>query len=80
MGSFFAFSNTFGSAQYVGNSNYNGGVRIFSRDFDNDGNDEIVAVPGLGGNPTARFFTGDGDALGSVNLFDSRFQGGLFVG
>jgi hypothetical protein len=78
--SFFAYSNTFGSAQYVGDSNYTGGVRMTVQDADGDGRADILAVPGRGGKPTARFYSALGSPLGSANLFDSSFLGGIFVG
>jgi hypothetical protein len=79
LASFFAYSNVIGSTMYVGNSKYNGGVRITAQDADGDGRADILAVPGREGNPTARFYTASGNPLGALNLYDPSFLGGVFV-
>jgi hypothetical protein len=78
--SFLAFPPATGSAQFVGDSNYNGGVRILSRDITGDGFAEIIAVTGAGSRPRARFFSGTGSPLGGVDPFHPAFLGGVFVG
>lgn len=80
LASFFAFTAQAGTQLFVGDTNYNGGVRIIARDITGDGNVEIMAVPGSGGRPTVRYFNFAGTPLGSADLFDPLFLGGVFVG
>lgn len=63
-------------AYHVG---FRGGVRVGTGDFDGDGIDEIVTVPGPGGSPHVRMFEADGYLIGEFLSLDGRFTGGAFV-
>ncbi len=61
-------------------TNFTGGVRVASGDFDVDGRADILTAPGPGGGPHVIAF--DGDNLATVANFlasSSNFTGGLFV-
>jgi hypothetical protein len=68
-------------------SNFTGGVRVASADFDRDGDYEIITAAGAGGGPHIRVFDGSGapftsSALPSfVNSFFAygTFSGGVYV-
>src|SRR5207302_11382456 len=75
-----AFPSVPGSTQYAGDALYGGSVRVAARDLTGDGRADVLAVPGSGGRPIARIFSG-GTLVGTVgNLFDPTFLGGVFVG
>jgi hypothetical protein len=80
MGSFFAYTSTIGSSVFVGNSVYNGGVRVLVQDVTGDGRAEILTAPGVGARPSVRIFNSAGAQLASQNAFDPGFIGGIFVG
>jgi hypothetical protein len=80
LGSFVAFSNTIGSNIFVGNTSFNGGVRVLAQDVTGDGRAEILTSPGVGARPTVRIFNSAGTQVGSQNAFDPSFIGGVFVG
>lgn len=57
-----------------------GGVRVATGDVNNDGTPDIVTVPGPGGGPHVKAFSGvDGTVLLSFLAYDPNFTGGLYV-
>lgn len=59
---------------------FTGGVRVATGDFNGDGVDDIVTVPGAGGAPNLRIFDGsNGNLLQSFFALDPTFTGGLNV-
>ncbi|MFH1610645.1 MAG: L,D-transpeptidase family protein [Patescibacteria group bacterium] len=59
---------------------FSGGVEVFGIDIDNDGKQEIVTVPGLGGGPHLRVFDGYGKEKKAKFVFRDEFIGGLSLG
>ena len=65
---------------YAYDTSFTGGVRVATGDFNGDGVDDIVTVPGPGGAPNLRIFDGrNGDLLQSFYALDPNFTGGLNV-
>ncbi|PIW36689.1 MAG: hypothetical protein COW24_03955 [Candidatus Kerfeldbacteria bacterium CG15_BIG_FIL_POST_REV_8_21_14_020_45_12] len=58
---------------------FSGGVRVGTGDFDGDGLDEIVTVPGEGGSPHVRVFEKNGSEILSFMALDGVFTGGTYV-
>lgn len=65
-GQWFAFKNDF-----------RGGVRVAAADINHDGVDEIIAVPGPGGDSEVKIFNGRGQLLSSFYAYDNKFTGEL---
>jgi hypothetical protein len=61
-------------------SRFLGGVRVAVGDVDADGIRDIVTVPGPGGGPHVKVFSGaDGSLIRNFMAYDPAFRGGLFV-
>ncbi|MFN4259069.1 MAG: FG-GAP-like repeat-containing protein [Gemmataceae bacterium] len=59
---------------------FTGGVRVAVGDVNNDGWDDIITVPGPGGGPHVRVFSGkDGSQIANFMAYAPTFAGGLFV-
>ena len=59
---------------------FTGGVRVATADFNRDGQDDIVAVPGFGGSPLIHIYDGvTGALVREVMVFEPTFRGGLYV-
>lgn len=58
---------------------FTGGVRVATGDVNGDGTDEILVTPGPGRAPTLKAFNGAGQLVGSLDVFDPSFKGGVFV-
>jgi hypothetical protein len=59
---------------------FTGGVRVAVGDVTGDGIDDIATIPGFGGAPRVRVFSGkDGAPVVDTFAFDSAFRGGGFV-
>jgi hypothetical protein len=59
---------------------FTGGVRVAVGDVNNDGQDDVVAVPGFGGAPIVKAFEGrTGAAILDVTVFEDTFRGGLYL-
>src|SRR4029077_14254410 len=57
-----------------------GGVRVACGDVNGDGVPDLITVPGSGGGPNVRVFSGvDGKLLMNFLAFDPGFTGGLYV-
>lgn len=61
--------------------NFRGGVKVASCDFNNDGKNEIVTGPGIGGGPQIRIFNAKGAAKLTPGFFPfhPNFKGGVNV-
>jgi hypothetical protein len=73
---------------------FNGGVRVASRDVNNDGMADVITGPGVNGGPTVRVFDGNmiiqshntagwfdtGLRYETPDAFDPSFLGGVYVG
>jgi hypothetical protein len=62
---------------YAYDENFSGGVKVFAIDLDNNGKQEIVTVPGLGGGPHLRVFDGYGKEKKTKFVFGGKYFGGL---
>lgn len=60
--------------------NFKGGVGVAVGDVNNDGQTEIITVPGAGGGPHVRIFNFQGKAIGGFFAYDKNYRGGLRVG
>ncbi|HEY2787557.1 MAG TPA: VCBS repeat-containing protein [Fimbriiglobus sp.] len=61
-------------------STFTGGVRVATGDFNQDGVDDIVSVPGFGGSARVTITDGKtGATLGSFFAFEPTFTGGAYV-
>ncbi len=60
-------------------STFTGGVRLTMGDVDGDGNEEIVTVPGVGGEPQVRVFDLDGNLEREFYAFESSLLSGFYV-
>ncbi len=59
---------------------FTGGVRVAVGDLNGDGIDDIATIPGDGGAPRVRVFSGrDGAPMVDTFAFDSNFRGGGYV-
>lgn len=58
---------------------YKGGVDVAAADIDNDGNDEIIAVPASTGNGQVRIFDSRGRLKSSFFVDSRNWRGGLSV-
>lgn len=56
-----------------------GGVSVAAGDTDEDGTEEIITAPGLGGGPHVKIFKTDGVLAGEFMAYDSAFQGGVRI-
>lgn len=56
-----------------------GGVRVAMGDVDGDGGEEIVTVPGPGGDPHVRIFDLEGNVESKFFAFETTLRSGLFV-
>jgi hypothetical protein len=59
--------------------NFRGGVNVAAIDYNNDGQDEIIAGAGVGGGPQVRIFNRDGKVLGSWFAYDKNSRSGVSV-
>ena len=66
------------SSSQVYASNFRGGVRVASGDFNGDGVPEVATAPGVGGGPHLRILSNSTPI--DIFPFDPRFQGGMYVG
>ncbi|WP_232056120.1 SdrD B-like domain-containing protein [Tuwongella immobilis] len=61
-------------------STFTGGVRTATGDINQDGIADIIVVPGFGGGPIVRVFSGvDGTVIREFFAYDPNFRDGLFV-
>lgn len=58
---------------------FTGGVRITTADINNDGQIEIITVPGFGGGPHVRIFNLNGEVIGQFMVADGKTASGLSV-
>jgi cyclophilin family peptidyl-prolyl cis-trans isomerase len=59
---------------------FTGGVRTALADVNNDGVQDVVAVPADGGAPIVETLNGnDGTMISSTTVFENSFRGGLFL-
>lgn len=56
-----------------------GGVQIVMSDFGNDGIDELVTAPGVGGGPHVRVLRADGSEIDSFLAYDALMRAGVNV-
>lgn len=62
------------------NPAFQGGVRYALGDVNGDGTPDIITVPGPGGGPLVKVFSGkDLTLILALNAYNPAFQGGLFV-
>lgn len=78
-----AVTNADGSARFTLNpfeATFTGGVRVAVADVNGDGQDDVIAVPGFGGAPIIKIFSGtDGTLISQKMIFEDTFRGGLYV-
>ncbi len=78
-----AVTNADGSARFTLNpfeATFTGGVRVAVADVNGDGQDDIITVPGFGGAPIIKIFSGtDGTLISQKMIFEDTFRGGLYV-
>lgn len=67
------------AASFLAFSGFTGGVRVAVGDINGDGSSDIGAGLDGGTIAQARFFTGTGEAAGSMLPFGPSFTGGIFV-
>jgi len=76
-------TNADGSVRFTLNpfeATFTGGVRVAVADVNGDGQDDIITVPGFGGAPIIKTFSGiDGTLIGQKMIFEDTFRGGLYV-
>lgn len=76
-------TNADGSARFTLNpfeATFTGGVRVAVADVNGDGQDDIITVPGFGGAPIIKIFSGtDGTLISQKMIFEDTFRGGLYV-
>jgi hypothetical protein len=61
-------------------ASFTGGVRVAVGDVTNDGTDDIITMPNVGGGPRLRVFSGkDGSTVLDTFAFDPNFRGGGYV-
>ena len=59
---------------------FQGGVRVATGNINNDGTPDIITVPGPGGGPQVKVFSGvDGSLLVQFMAYDPNFTAGLYV-
>lgn len=58
---------------------FRGGINVAAYDLDGDGRSEIITVPGLGGGPEIKIFSGQGILQSHFFAFDKKFRGGASV-
>jgi len=59
--------------------NFKGGVSVAIGDVNDDGQNEVVTAPGIGGGPQIRVFNANGGALKSFFAYDKDYHGGVRV-
>lgn len=64
---------------YAFEPSFKGGVRVTAGDVDGDGDDEIIAAQGRGGEPRVKVFDRNGSVLANFLVYSASFRGGVDV-